>query len=134
MLVVPVEIRKSEIHGQGVFALRDIKAGSVIWIFDHLDQRWDRWVVENFEDRLMNFVQERGYVNHKNQVVLPSDEAQFLNFPPRDQAANLRLGGLMDGEYCLIAELDIQAGTELTVPPNSDADYERKMARHASVR
>lgn len=130
MLVVPVEIKKSEIHGTGVFALNAIKEGTVVWLFDHLDQRWDGWAVEHMDPRLMNFVKQRGYVNQRKEVVLCADEAQFMNFPLRGEKANLCLGGVLEGEYTLLADVDIPAGTELTVPPESDADYERKIASY----
>jgi hypothetical protein len=60
-------------------------------------------------------------------VVICVDEAQFLNFPRVGESANLCLGGLQDGEHLLLAAVDIPAGTELTVPPESDTDYARKM-------
>jgi len=134
MLTVPVEIRKSEIHGQGVFAAIDIYQGQVVWMFDHVDQRWPAWIVENWERKLRDYAKQRGYLNQSNELVLCIDEAQFLNFPRRGEEANLRLGGVQEREYILIAAVDIAAGTELTVPPESDADYERKMISHESGR
>jgi hypothetical protein len=127
MLTLPVEIKRSEIHGYGVFATCDIHEGAVVWMFDPIDLRWPAWAVENWEPRLKNYAKQRGYVNHKGQLVLCIDEAQFLNFPRNGEKANLRLGGLQDGEYLLLADIDIPAGTELTVPPESDSDYERKI-------
>lgn len=56
------------------------------------------------------------------------DEAQFLNFPPEGEKANIQLGGVVDGQDVLITARDIKAGEELTVPPESDADYSRKIA------
>jgi hypothetical protein len=127
MLTVPVEIKRSEIHGYGVFAACDIHEGAVVWMFDPIDRRWPAWTVENWEPRLKDYAKQRGYVNHKGELVLCIDEAQFLNFPRNGEKANLRLGGLQDGEYLLLADVDIPAGTELTVPPESDADCARKM-------
>lgn len=134
MLVVPVEIGKSEIHGSGVFALKDIRQGAVVWMFDHLEQRWPAWVVEKWEKRLQDYAMQRGYINQRAELVLCVDEAQFLNFPMAGEKANLRLGGLQDGEYLLLAAVDILAGTELTVPPESDADFARKMKSYESGR
>jgi hypothetical protein len=42
------------------------------------------------------------------------------------------LGGLQDKEYLLLAAVDILAGEELTVPPESDAVYLRKMEAYGN--
>jgi SET domain-containing protein len=133
MLTVPVEIRKSSIHGFGVFAKNEIGKGTVVWMFEPgLDQRIPRLVVENSSQRKRDYIMERGYVNPKNpeMVVLCIDAAQFLNFPADGTEANIWLGDFQDGERILIAALDILAGTELTVPPESDADFQRKVSTY----
>lgn len=135
MLTIPVEIRKSEIHGYGVFAVHDIRRGAVVWQFHPgLDRRVSEIAVKFCEPRAKLFILQRGYINPAapEEIVLCMDEAQFLNFPRPDQPANLCLGGLLDGEYMLLAAVDIPAGDELTVPPESDADYLRKMEAYAS--
>jgi len=135
MLTVPVEIRKSEIHGYGVFARRDIPAGTVIWQFTPgLDRVVSVFATENAEPRIRGYIMERGYVNplELDDVVICVDEAQFLNFPKRGQMANTKLGGSIDGQNLILAAENILAGTEMTVPPESDGDYERKMKQHES--
>lgn len=130
MLTIPVEIRKSEIHGYGVFATNDIRRGDVVWMFHPgLDRRVSETAVKFCEPRAKAFILQRGYINPKapDEIVLCVDEAQFLNFPRPDQPANLCLGGLQDGEHMLLAAVDIPVGDELTVPPESDADFHRKM-------
>jgi hypothetical protein len=132
MLTVPVEIKKSAIHGFGVFACEAIRQDSVVWMFHPgLDQRITKFALKFAEPRIREFVLKRGYINPKSpeQYVLCIDESQWLNFPQTDQRANLCLGGLQDGEYLLLAAIDIPAGSELTVPPESDLDYERKMSQ-----
>ena len=128
MLTVPVEIKKSEIHGYGVFAVSDIHEGTVVWMYDRLDQRYSAFALEHAEKRIQNYVMQRGYINRRAEFVLCIDEAQFLNFPRPGETANLRLGGLQDDEYLLIANVDIPVGTELTVPLESDADAARKLS------
>ena len=75
------------------------------------------------------FIKERGYINPNRlgQWVICVDEAQFLNFAPENEKPNLRLGEEQDGENLLIAARDIAEGEELTVGPESDADYVRKI-------
>ena len=135
MLTVPVEIKKSAIHGYGVFATQDIRKDTVVWMFDpSLDRRVTQFALKFAEPRTQAFIRQRGYVNHDSlqEIVLCADEAQFLNFPSPDQTANLCLGGIQDREHMLLAAVDIKAGQELTVPPESDADYERKMKSYGA--
>jgi SET domain-containing protein len=136
MLSVPVEIQKSAIHGFGVFAKTDIHKGQVIWQFTPgLDQRISLFAVKHSDSRVANYIMERGYINPKqpDQVVVTIDAAQWWNFPRRDEEPNCVLGGVLDGEYLIIAARDIAAGEELTITPESDYDYERKMADHESA-
>jgi hypothetical protein len=133
MLIVPVEIKKSAIHGFGVFAKTDIKKGTVLWMFEPgLDLRIPKLVAENSSPRKRDYIMQRGYINPQDRetIVLCIDEAQFMNFPADGEKANIWLGGLQDGEQILIAALDIPVGTELTVPPESDADYQRKVSTY----
>ena len=135
MLTIPVEIRKSQIHGCGVFALTDIRKGAVVWAFHPgLDRRISELVVKYSEPRARDFILQRGYINPRmpEDIVLCVDESQFLNFPKAGESANLCLGGLQDGEHLLLAAVDIAAGAELTVPPQSDLDYERKMEAYGA--
>ena len=135
MLTVPVEIKKSPIHGYGVFAAEDIRRGAVVWMFaPGLDRRVSETVIKFAEPRAKEFILRRGYVNPRQpqEIVLCLDEAQFMNFAPVDQPANLVLGDLQDGEHILLAAVDIEQGTELTVPPESDYDYQRKMEAYGS--
>jgi len=137
MLTVPVEIRKSEIHGYGVFARTDIRHGTVIWQFTPgLDGVASLYAVENAERGAKRFMMERGFINpsRPDEVVICVDEAQFMNFPKRGVSANTELGGVIDGQHLLLAAEDIMAGIEITVPPESDLDYERKMTWHEATR
>jgi len=136
MLTVPVEIKKSAIHGFGVFAATEIKKGTVLWMFEPgLDRRIPKLVVEHCSPRNRDYIMQRGYMNPADPevVVLCVDEAMFMNFPADGEKANIWLGGLQDGEHILIAAQDIPVGTELTVPPESDADYQRKLSTYEST-
>lgn len=137
MLTIPVEIKKSDIHGYGIFAVDDIRRGAVVWQFHPgLDRSVNEYAVKYCEPVAQAFIRQRGYINPAapDQIVLCMDEAQFMNFPRPDQPANLELGGLQDGEHMLLAAIDIPAGDELTVPPESDLDYQRKMEAYGTRR
>lgn len=132
MLWVDVEIKPSRVHGYGCFAKNDISKGTLIWSFSRI---FDRYISEHVRKRATIQEQEklfeRGYVNrtYPDDIVMCGDEAQFLNFPVPPEEANIELGGVVDGQDVLIARREIKAGEELTVPPESDADYERKIAQ-----
>jgi hypothetical protein len=128
MMMIPVEIGRSPIHGQGVFALHSIRAGTVIWQFNpSLDQKASAGLLKYAEEPVRDFVMDRGYLNFHGDWVVCVDEAQFLNFPNPHELANTKLGGKQDGEFLLLAARYIEPGEEITVPPESDSDYERKM-------
>jgi uncharacterized protein len=129
MMMIPVEIKKSEIHGLGIFAVEPICKGQVLWEFTPgLDRKVSDYAVQFAEPRKRAFIMERGYFNAKNSHwVLCVDESQFWNFPANGLPANCVLGGEQDGENLIIAACDIAAGEELTICPESDADYKRKV-------
>jgi hypothetical protein len=129
MMMIPVEVKKSEIHGLGIFALEPIRKGQVLWEFTPgLDRSVSDYAVELAEPRKRHFIMERGYLNSANKHwVMCMDEAQFWNFPLEGVPANCLLGGKQDGENLIIAGRDIAAGEELTICPESDGDYKRKM-------
>jgi uncharacterized protein len=129
MMMIPVEVRKSEIHGSGIFALQSIHKGQVLWQFTPgLDNNVSRYATEYAEPRTRDFIKERGYLNAKHaHWVVCVDEAMFWNFPKRGEDPNCILGGEQDGEHMILAARDIAPGEELTITPESDGDYQRKM-------
>jgi uncharacterized protein len=130
MMLVPVSVGKSAIHGLGVFAISPIRKGAVLWQFEGgLDRQISDYSVNYGEKRVADFIRERGYINPVNPKlwIVPVDAAQWWNFPRRGEPANTELGGMVDGEYLILAAKDIEPGEELTIPPESDLDYYRKM-------
>jgi len=130
MMMIPVEIKSSPIHGHGIFATRRVPRETVLWQFTPgLDHLISDYALEYSEPRIRDFVRARGYINPENRTswVIPGDEAQFWNFPPNGAQANCKMGGLQDGEHLVLAARDIEAGEELFIPPESDFDYDRKM-------
>ena len=130
MMMVQVTVGKSTIHGLGIFAVSPIRKGAVVWQYEPgLDRPISEYSIKYGEKRISDFIRTRGYINPKESKtwILPCDEAQFWNFPKRDEKANTELGGTLDGEHIILAARDIEANEELTIPPESDADYERKI-------
>ena len=135
MMKVPCKISDSSIHGQGVFATQDVKKGELVWQFSRIFDRIVMWHVRVRapKDEQEKFM-ERCYMNpdYPDDLILCGDEAAWLNFPVPPEEANIELGGVVDGHDILIAARDIKEGEEFTVPPNSDADYARKIAERQS--
>lgn len=127
MLLVKTTTGTSATHGIGLFADQDIAKGDFVWAFGYPDVRIAKTDVDAMPKVNSDFIWHHCYINPNNpdRLVLCSDNARFLNFT---DDANLRLSALTDdGEQRLFASRDIERGEELTVGPESDADYARKM-------
>jgi SET domain-containing protein len=106
MLLVPVILKPSEIHGLGVFCVRDLRAGMCVWIFrDPPDYRIKRVdLAPRMYDHAVHFGYEpRG----KDYFEIPGDQAMFMN---HSGTPNLRVEP--NGDMVVVS--DIPAGTELT--------------------
>jgi uncharacterized protein len=131
MLMIPVDLKPSDIHGIGIFARAHIRKNRVLWQFEpSLDRIIPPLMVKHAEPYIATFIRDRGYLStQKPQWILCIDEAQWWNFPRKGEEANTRLGDVLDGEHLILAARDIEAGEEITIPPESDADFERKMSQ-----
>ena len=112
MLQVPCKINFSKIHGLGLFAVKPILKGVIIWKFDgRIDQ------IIKFDDALaldperQAILRQYAYCTHDLEWVLCGDTAIFMNHSdtPNTQAA---YETSKYGED--IAARDIEAGEELT--------------------
>jgi uncharacterized protein len=134
---IAVRVADSPIHGQGCFVLENVPRGTLVWkfssIFDRIILRYTRERVSK-EEQVKLF--HRCYANprYPEDWIMCGDEAQFLNFPAPPEVANIKLGGVVDGQDVLFAARDIEAGEELTVPPESDALYDQKMVERETGR
>lgn len=136
MMKVPVEIKRSKIHGYGVFALGEIKKGEVVWSYGRL---FDHVIPQHVLVRAPKAEQQkllvRGYRNPHGteETVMCGDEAQFMNFPPVGGEPNVIVSGVIDGFDILVAAHDIPIGEELLVEPVSDLDYTIKILGYAQA-
>lgn len=116
MLLVPVQVRPSAIHGLGVFATRPIRAGTVVWQFDPgIDQRRSVKWVEGQPEHVRRFVASHGVLSlDKRSYYLVGDYTLFVN---HSDAPNLapRDDMLVNEEGVVVAARDIRADEELTV-------------------
>jgi hypothetical protein len=116
MLLVPIEVRHSSIHGLGVFATAFVPKGTVIWQFDpgidrHLPADW----VRAQPPHVQRFVQAYAVLAMDQQsYTLTGDQTLFVNHSPAgNMTPHPRIQ--MNGEEVVVAARDIQVGEELTI-------------------
>lgn len=116
MLLIPVELRPSRIHGMGVFAAAPIAASTVVWQFDRgVDHRHPAAWLKDQPPHVQAYVATYGVRSLDRQFIyLAGDQTLFLNHSmtpnlvPRDDL-------LRNGEGVVVAARDIAKGEELTV-------------------
>lgn len=116
MLLIPVELRVSPIHGLGVFTRYAIEEGQLLWEFAAgFDQliSWD--VARAWRTAAFRFIQHFAVMRPEHWV-LPGDHARFMNHSETPTVKGGR------------ATKDYDAGTELTGDYREyDLDWKRKL-------
>lgn len=128
MLRVKASPRPSVIHGIGLFADEDIRAGTLVWSYGEVDCRHTIKAVELWHAKAREWIWMHGYINpdRRDCIVACGDDSIYMNFA---KEANTAIGNpIIDGEYSLICLRYIIKGQEITVPFVSDADAARKMS------
>jgi len=114
MLLVPVKIDTSPIHGMGIFALQAIEASTRIWSFTPgFDLDLDPNALEQQPPLFRETMLHYGYIDPRRQrFILCCDDYRFIN---HSDIPNVRVdpgNGLYGVDF---AARDIQAGEELTI-------------------
>jgi SET domain-containing protein len=114
MLLVPVNVDKSSIHGIGIFAAQPIKGDTRIWQFTpgfdlDLDPRALEHQPAHFRATMLRY----GYIDPRcNRFILCCDDYRFIN---HSNTPNVRVDPTEDCYGVDFAARDIEAGEELTV-------------------
>lgn len=114
MLLIPVEVNKSSIHGIGIFALQTIEADTCIWRFTPgFDLDIDPGALElqpaHFRESMFHY----GYIDpRRDRFILCCDDYRFIN---HSDTPNVRVDLRQELYGVDFAARDIQAGEELTV-------------------
>jgi SET domain-containing protein len=118
-MIIPTFVAKSMIHGYGCFTGETIRKDQLVWNYD---PEVDHILVNAYS----HWERIHAYGSKKfNSLVLPRDNAAFLNFSDNP---NLKEGFVGDtGEVCLLAARRISVDEELTVSYSSDTDWEWKL-------
>ena len=100
-----VEVKKSAIHGIGVFALRDFKKGEIVL-------KWNPMVLTKTEaEKILG--KEKDYINfHEGKYLLMQPPERFVN---HSCDANT-----FTKNFCDIAKRDIVKGEEITSNYNNE--------------
>jgi SET domain-containing protein len=114
MLLVPVRIGPSEIHGLGVFSVERIVEGTVVWCFTPgFDLDCDPRIVDEQPEPLRRVLLHYGYVDARlDRYVLCCDDARLLN---HCETPNLVSDYSVEPHGQDVAVRDIEPGEELTV-------------------
>ena len=117
MLLIPVHIAESAIHGFGVFASKPIEKGTLIWRFTPgFDLDIDPRVLEEQSPDFREVLLHYGYIDPRlNRFILCCDDARFIN---HSDVPNVISNYEMDRYGIDFAVRDIDQGEEITV------DYE----------
>lgn len=114
MLLVPVAVRGSPIHGLGAFAVAPIPAGTEVWCFTPgFDLDLDPAVLETQPPHARRMLLHYGYVDPRlGRFILCCDDARFIN---HCDSPNLVADHALDRYGVDCAARDIEPGEELTI-------------------
>ena len=114
MLLVPVRVDRSEIHGLGLFALKPLAAGTPVWRFEPgFDRRFSSDAFQSLPEPAQRHLQHYGYLDAVDGTwVLNGDLTIFMNHSPHPTTGAPPLGP--DPAIETIALTDLAAGQELT--------------------
>lgn len=114
MLLVPVRVGQSAIHGLGAFAVEPISAGTAVWRFTPgFDLDIDPAVLDAQPPHFRRSLLHYGYIDVRlNRLILCCDDARFIN---HSDTPNVRSDFNLDRYGVDVAIRDIAAGEEITV-------------------
>ena len=113
MLLVPTELRKSPIHGIGLFARERIAKGTVVWKFvEGFDAEFIAEQLAQLPKVAQDYLHFYAYISSATgNYILPSDNGRFFN---HSDTPNVIRSNIPDGrDGADIAAQDIEAGEEL---------------------
>jgi SET domain-containing protein len=114
MYLVRTEIRPSEIHGVGVFALEPIAKGQTVWRYDlFFDIRVTDFQFACAPKIMQEHIQKRGYRDEGGFWIMDGGHNQFVNHS-EDPNCVVSPDWESTGVESMVAARDIAVGEELT--------------------
>ena len=123
MMMCETELRQSPIHGIGVFLLKPVKAGQLLWRFDsRIDRIYSEAEVESLPPNMQAYIETYSTWHEGLGVwILCGDNGRHFNHSDRPNTRSLGIGFGDD-----IALRDLPAGTELTSDYRTICDVARQ--------
>ena len=114
MLLVPVRVGPSGIHGLGAFAVELIASGTAVWRFTPgFDLDLDPRLLDAQPSLFRKVLLHYGYLDPRlKRFILCCDDARFIN---HSDTSNLRSDFASDRYGIDVAMRDIAAGEEITI-------------------
>lgn len=111
MMMVETELRQSEIHGTGVFLLRPVRKGDLIWRFDsRIDRVYSEDEVASLPEQIQRFLRTYSTWHEATRLwILCGDNGRHFNHSDTPNTLSLGTGFGDD-----VAAEDLPAGVELT--------------------
>lgn len=107
MLLIQTVVKKSPIHGKGLFAAQDVPEGTVVWEFDpDIDLELPEKYLSVLEKHVQDFVGLYGS-KEKGIIHLSMDDSRYMN---HSREPNVKTG---PGRESMYAVRDIKKGEEL---------------------
>jgi SET domain-containing protein len=101
-----VIIKKSKIHGKGVFVVRDFKKGEIVLA-------WDVYNIIKKEDIKKLSIEEQKRISFaKGKYIVIQKPEKYVNYSCDPNTAPI--------DYCDVAIRDIKSGEEITSTPTFD--------------
>jgi hypothetical protein len=92
MLIIKTKIKKSKIHGKGLFADQNIKKGQIICRFNpFIDKRFSQKKLLQLSPSVRKFIKYYSYLNDKKEFVLCGDGALYKSKSNIETLSNNRL-------------------------------------------
>ena len=118
MLLIPVRVGPSRVHGTGIFALTTLRARTPIWRFQTgFDRTFSAAEWASLPTPAREFLRAYCYYDRcRSELVLNADHGRFMNHAaaPNTGADPHAAPGSWPSDFITVALSDLPAGTELT--------------------
>jgi len=137
MLLIPVRVGPSRIHGTGIFALTAITAGTPVWRFQTgVDRTFSAAEWHSLPAPAREFLRAYCYFDRLcGELVLNADHGRFMNHAASPNTG-ANPGATPEGspaDFTTVALVDLPAGTELTCDYRAfDGDVAWKLGQVAN--
>lgn len=131
MLLIPVQLRPSRIHGLGVFAHDTVPAGTPVWRFQPgFDSIYSLEEFEILPEPARKYLRSYSYFDRATyRLVLNGDHGRFMNHSETPNTGAGKSPPSEEKAFVTVALADIPSGAEITCDYRAfDGDAAGKLA------